>query len=135
MPSADVKTAVEARVAGWTGIGAFPFFDENSAAAAPAKQYLTIEYPVANENRISIGARPALFRETGAVRFVLHVLQMSGIADGNAQADTLRAFFREQKFGGVETYEASPVAFNPNNRKGTFYLLPFVVTYKFDQII
>src|SRR5215831_17312577 len=134
MASAIVKTAVEARLASWPGISAFPFFDENDAAPLPPTQYLTIEYPIANEDRINIGARPAIFRETGAIRFVFHILSMSGLNDTITIVDTLRDFFREQQFGGVSTFEAPPAAFDKSNRSGAFYLLPFVVTYRFDLI-
>jgi hypothetical protein len=134
MASASVKAAVEARLATWPGLSAFPFFDENDAAPLPSTQYLTVEYPLANEDRINIGARPAIFRETGAIRFVFHVLSMSGLNDAIAAVDTLRDWFREQQFGGVSTFEAAPAAFDKSNRSGTFYLLPFVVTYQFDLI-
>ena len=134
MASATVKAAVQARLQDWLGRAGCPFHDENDAAPAPKTQYLTIEYPVANEDRISIGARPALFRETGAIRFVVHILNMSGLDDAMALVETLRDFFREQKFGSVETFEASPPVLDKTNRARAFYLLPFVVTYKFDQI-
>jgi hypothetical protein len=134
MASAIVKAAVEARLKTWPGLSAFPFFDENDAAQEPKTQYLTIEYPVANEDRINIGARPAIFRETGAIRFVVHILSMSGLNDAIALVDTLRDFFREQEFDGVSTFEAAPAAFDKSNRSGAFYLLPFVVTYRFDLI-
>jgi hypothetical protein len=110
------------------------FFDENDAAPSPSTQHLTIEYPVANEDRINIGVRPAIFRETGAIRFVVHILSVSGLNDAIALVDTLRDFFREQEFGGVSTFEAAPAAFDKSNRSGAFYLLPFVVTYRFDLI-
>ena len=134
MASAVVKAAVEARLNAWPGISTFPFFDENDAAPLPSTQYLTIEYPVANEDRINIGARPAIFRETGAIRFVVHILNMSGLNDAIALVDTLRDWFREQEFDGVSTFEAAPAAFDKSNRSGAFYLLPFVMTYRFDLI-
>src|SRR5215831_17561483 len=99
MASATVKAAVEARLKTWPGISECPFFDENDAAPLPSTQHLTIEYPVANEDRINIGAQPAIFRETGAIRFVVHILSMSGLNDATALVDTLRDFFREQEFG------------------------------------
>jgi hypothetical protein len=135
MASATVKAAIQSRLATWPGLTAFPFYDENDVAPAPSSQHLTIEYPVANENRISEGARPAVFRETGAVRFILHILNMSGLDATEVQVDSLRDWFREQSINGVDTFEAPPAAFDRSNRAGAFYLLPFVVTYKFDRII
>lgn len=134
MASAAVKAAVEVRLSTWPGLTACPFYDENDAAPLPSTQHLTIEYPVANENRINVGARPAIFRETGAIRFVVHILNMSGLTDAIVLVDTLRDWFREQKFDGVSTFEAAPAAFDRSNRSGVFYLLPFVVTYRFDLV-
>ena len=134
MASATVKAAIEARLSEWPGLAACPFFDENDAAPLPSKRHLTIEYPVANEDRINIGARPAIFRETGAIRFVVHILNMSGLNETIVLVDTLRDWFREQQFGGVSTFEAAPAAFDKSNRSGAFYLLPFVVTYRFDLV-
>src|SRR5215475_5813518 len=88
MASATVKAAVEARLAAWPGLSSCPFFDENDAAPLPSTQHVTIEYPVASEDRINIGARPAIFRETGAIRFVVHILSMSGLNDTIALVDT-----------------------------------------------
>ena len=35
---------------------------------------------------------------------------------------------------GREPFEAAPAAFDKSNRSGAFYLLPFVVTYRFDLV-
>jgi hypothetical protein len=134
MASAAVKAAVETRLAAWPGLSSCPFYDENDVAALPSQQHLTIEYPVANENRINIGAKPAIFRETGSIRFIVHILNMSGLTAAQSLTDTLRDWFREQTFDGVSTFEAAPVAFDKSNRAGAFYLLPFVVTYRFDLV-
>jgi hypothetical protein len=136
MASGTVKAAVEARLAGWSQIGSYPFFDENDVAPAPQTQYLTIEYPVANEDRITVGARPAIFRETGSIRFVMHIQNMSGLTAAMVDFDTLRDRFREQTLSpGIDTFEAPPAVFDPNNRRGAFYLLASVVTYRFDRIL
>lgn len=133
MASGTVKAAVESHLQGWADIAQYPFFDENDAAPAPRTQYLTIEYPVANEDRVNIGARPAIFRETGAIRFVLHIPNMGGLTDALVAVDSLRDLFREQTLaGGISTFEAPPAALGKPNRNGAFYELPFVVTYRFD---
>lgn len=135
MASGTVKTAIETLLQSWSGLSSYPFYDENDVGDSPKAQYLTIEYPVANEDRITIGARPAIFRETGAVRFILHILNMSGLDPAIAAMDTLRDLFREQTLGsGIETFEAAPGVFNPSNRKGAFYELACVVTYRFDLL-
>lgn len=136
MASGTVKAAVEAHLASWSRIGSYPFHDENDVASVPQTQYLTIEYPVANEDRASIGAPPAIFRETGAIRFVMHVQNMSGLTAAMADFDTLRDLFREQTLSaGISTFEAPPAVLDPNNRRGAFYLLASVITYRFDRIL
>lgn len=135
MASGTVKAAVEAHLASWVSLADYPFFDENDVAPLPKTQYLTIEYPVANEDRISEGARPALFRETGSIRFVLHILNMSGLTAAMLVMDSLRDLFREQTINGVDTNEAPPAVFDASNRRGSFYQLAFVVTYRFDRIL
>lgn len=132
MASAAVKTAVEAQLQSWSGLSAYPFVDENDVGNSPDDKFLTIEYPVANEDRINVGARPVIFRETGAIRFVLHILNMSGLAAAVVTIDTLRDHFREQTLAGVDTFEAAPAAYDKSNRRGSFYEIAFVVTYRFD---
>jgi hypothetical protein len=95
MASATVKAAVQARLQDWPGRAGCPFYDENDAAPAPKTQYLTVEYPVANEDRISIGATPALFRETGANGLAAYLL--SWLPDGPHLAEAGR---RSTKFLG-----------------------------------
>lgn len=133
MASGTVKTAIETLLQSWSGLSSYPFYDENDVAPTPKTQYLTIEYPVANEDRITRGARPAIFRETGSIRFVLRILNMSGLAAALVAVDSLRDLFREQTLAsGIETFEAPPAALGKPNRNGAFYELPFVVTYRFD---
>lgn len=132
MASGTVKAAVEAQLASWAALTDYPFFDENDAAPLRKTQYLTIEYPVANEDRVNVGARPAIFRETGSIRFVIHILNMSGLTAAIVAMDSLRDLFREQTLNGVDTFEAPPAVFDSRNRSGAFYLLASVVTYRFD---
>jgi hypothetical protein len=135
MASGTVKAAVETRLQSWASLAQYPFFDENDVAPLPKTLHLTIEYPVANEDRITIGAKPAIFRETGAIRFVIHILNMSGLSSALTAIDSLRDLFREQTLGaGIETFEAPPAVFDKSNRSSTFYLLASVVTYRFDLL-
>jgi hypothetical protein len=131
MASLTVKTAVEARLATWINIAACPFVDENDVGESPKHNFITIEYPLANEDRISVGL-PALFRETGGIRFVIYILNLSGLSTALGWADEIRELFRDRQFSGITTFAAAPPAFDQGNRVGPFYKVPFVVTYHFD---
>jgi hypothetical protein len=134
MASSGVQTAVNARLAGWSLIGTWPALTPNTlAAASPAQKFLAVEYPVANEERLDLGQDTvAQYREDGAIRFVLNLLDLAGLADANTASESLRDLFRDAEFGGVVTYEASAPAFNKDNRRGAFYQIPVVVTYHYD---
>jgi hypothetical protein len=105
--------------------------DENDVADAPQQSFITVEYPVANEDRITVGT-PALFRESGGIRFVIHILNLSGLQQALGWADEIRDLFRDRLFDGVMTFAAAPPPFSQSNRSGTFYLVPFVVAYHYD---
>jgi hypothetical protein len=131
MASLSVKTAVEARLATWVHILNCPFVDENEVANSPLQTFITVEYPVSNEDRINVGL-PGLFRESGGFRFVIHILNLSGFGDALGWVDEIRNLFRDAQFAGIMTFAAAPAAFDKSNKAGAFYLLPFVVTYKYD---
>lgn len=135
MASKAVMDAIEARVATWPNIGACPLNDPNEVAPSPRSKFLEIEYPAAREDRIPIGT-PALFRETGGIRFVVNVLTGDGIDSAAPYVEELRNMFRDKDdFAGLptlSTLEASPAVFDPKNQAGAFYRVPFVVLYQYD---
>jgi hypothetical protein len=132
MPSKAVKDAVEARLATWSHIGMVPLVDVNELGAdSPAEQFIAVEYPVSNADRVSLGD-PGLFREEGVIRFVLYVLDLNGINQALTWVEDLRALFEDAEFSGIETFEASPAEFNSSHRVSGFYPVPFVVPYQYD---
>jgi hypothetical protein len=134
MPSAAVKAAVDARLATWSHIGDCPQHDINDLSDAPANQFLDVEYPVANEERINLGV-PALYREEGAIRFVIYVAALTGVAAALGYADEIRDLFRDKNdFPGIDltTFEASPPVFDSSISTRGYYPAPFVVPYHFD---
>lgn len=133
MAGLTVKTAVEARLATWSNITQCPFVDENEVASSPQQTFITVEYPVSNEDRINVGL-PGLFRESGGFRFVIHILNLSGLTTAMGWVDEIRDLFRDVQFAGIMTFAAAPAAFDKSNKSGAFYLLPFVVTYKYDIV-
>jgi hypothetical protein len=92
-----VVDAVEARLAAnWT---LCPVIGANGQGETPddGSAFLTVQYPVANASQTTIGAPGSnVFREEGAIRFVLNVPRGAGLATGLTWADTLAGLFRSK---------------------------------------
>lgn len=133
MASASVMAAVAARIgATWSG---FPVFDANTVGDPPTEgsRFLTIQYPVADEEQITIGAPGNnVFRETGTIRFVFNIPRGIGVASDAVLLDGLRALFRSKQFDGVTTYAPSPSILDDGNDNGNYWALTSVVPYQFD---
>lgn len=135
MPAAAVQSAIAARLAGsWTTT---PIRDLNVMGEAPddGSPFVEVQYPVANENQITVGSPGAnVFRESGAFRIILFVRRGVGVQEGLGWMDTLRALFRGQNFSGVTTYAPSPPALDDRNDDGNYWILSTSVPYYFDQL-
>jgi hypothetical protein len=133
MASKLVMDAVTARLA--TSWSDCPVIDPNTTSSSPADgtEFLTVQYPVANETHISLG-QPGqrVFRETGAIRFVLSVPRGQGLAVGAQHADDLRALFRAAQFSGITCEGASPAAIDESNADGSYFILRIIVPYFVD---
>lgn len=133
MASKLVVDAVEARLtANWTNC---PVRGANASGDVPAdgSAFLTVQYPVANEEHITLGpVGQRTFRETGGIRFVLSLPAGQGTSFGLGWADQLRALFRAQQFGGVSCLAASPAFIADANEDGVYFKLSVVVDYYFD---
>jgi hypothetical protein len=137
MPSKVVADAFEARLATWPNLASCPLVDLNEVSDAPiVPPYLEIEYPVAAEERMSVGVN-AIYRERGGARFVITVaaFELGWKDQVLTWCDELRDLFRGRFLdNGVETFEASPAVIDERNRDGTKFSVPFVVLYKFDAL-
>lgn len=137
MASAAVVSAVEARIATyWT---ATSYFSPNTVADTPTDgtAFLTIQFPLANAEQISVGAPGAqLFREEGGIRFVLSIprSQTGGVAYWMGQMETLLANFRAKKFGGMQTFAPTSPVLDDSNDDGTYYKLSAVVPYNLNAL-
>ncbi len=133
MASAAVTAAVKARLATeWTRT---PIFHPNEQPQVPADgtPFLSVQYPLAMEEQMSIGAPGNnVWREEGAIRFVLAIPRGAGIDDYSGWIDELRASFRGKIFSGVHTFEASPAVLDDRNEDGKYWALSCAVTYHFD---
>lgn len=133
MSSKSVKDAVEARLqANWT---ATPIVRPDEVAGGPAdgSAYVTVEYPVAREDQITIGAPGAnVFRESGAFRIVLNSPSGEGADQSLARIEQLRAIFRGRQFSGVTTFAPSPGLINRANYQAGRFVMSFACPYYFD---
>ena len=131
MPSKAVKDAVKARLATWSHITQCPAHDINSLSDAPASIFIDTEYPLGREEQMSLGS-PAVFREEGAIRFVIYLDALDGIDTVLGYVDEVRDLFRNAEFSGLRCFEASPAVFNASFTVRGFFPVPFVVTYDYD---
>ncbi|HEV7284301.1 MAG TPA: phage tail terminator-like protein, partial [Kaistia sp.] len=102
MPMQQVVAAVEARLAsGWTLCPFRRFADDNGDTPADASAFLTVQYPVAMSDQITVGAPGAnVFREEGAFRLVLAMPRtMEGRLLALIWTDELAKLFRGKQFG------------------------------------
>lgn len=135
MPSKAVADAVEARLAAlWTRC---PVFDINEEPTGPedGPPFLEVQYPVANRGQITIGAPGSnVFREEGAIRFVLRTERGQGRDAALAWADELALIFQAKQFGGVTTWAASPPTLDGRNYSDNYFTVTFAVPYYADTL-
>lgn len=135
MASQAVIDAVAARLAAsWTTTPMV--VDDTTGQGTPdGAPYVTVEYPVARENQITIGAPGAnVFRESGVIRLVLVSMTGGGLGQPISTMDALRALFRGKQFAGVTTYAPSPPAVDPTNYQGGRFKITSAVPYYFDLV-
>jgi len=135
MASEAVVNAVAARLAAnWNKV---PLVGVNLNESAPAdgSPFIVVQYPIANEEQISVGSPGAnIWREEGVFRLVIHAERGGGVAQGLQWADELRTLFRGKHFDGVETFAPSPPAIDDSNDIGNYFQLSVAVPYQFDRI-
>ncbi len=128
-----VMDAVEARLAAlWTRC---PVAGNRLEGDTPsgATSFLAVQYPVANEERITVGAPGEnVYREEGAIRFVLNAGREVSSAVALAWADELASLFRGKIFDGVETFGVSTPALDDRNDRAGYFVLSLAVPYQHD---
>jgi hypothetical protein len=128
-----VVDAATARLkANWT-LSAIVDDDTTGQGPADGAPYVTLEFPVANEEQITIGAPGAnVFRESGVIRIKLVSPTGQGLSQPTDWIDQLRAIFRGKQFSGVTTYAPSPGVLDNSNYIGGKFVLSSAVPYYFD---
>lgn len=138
MAQSAVIAAVAARLGSpWASMDAsqLPVFDPNTRGQPPADgtPFLTIQYPLANSEQKSIGAPGNnVWRETGAIRFVLSIQRGTGVKQGMGWCDEIAALFRGKQFSSVNTWAPSSPVLDNSNATGNYWLLSFACPYYFD---
>ncbi|MCK1322150.1 hypothetical protein IVA94_14865 [Bradyrhizobium sp. 156] len=133
MASKSVMDAVASQLAAnWTVTPVVPA-DEVTSGPADGSSYVTVEYPVAKEDQITVGAPTKnVFRETGAFRIVLNSPSGQGVDQAFTWIDQLRVIFRGKQFSGVTTFAPSPAIENKSNYQAGRFVVSFAVPYYFD---
>jgi hypothetical protein len=135
MPSGALVAAVTARLkAGWSETAIID--DDTTGQGRPdGSPYVTVEYPVAREDQITIGAPGNnLFRERGVIRLVMSFQTGGGLTQPLALMDQLRALFRSKQFDGVTTFATSPAIVDPTNYQGGRFKMSSAVPYYLDLL-
>lgn len=134
MAGAAVKNAVAARLAAnWTAT-AIVEDDITGQGPADGSSYVTLEYPVAREDQITVGAPGNnVFRESGAFRIKLVSPTGSGLDQALAWIDQLRAIFRGKQFNNVTTFAPSPGVVDNSNYVAGKFVVSSAVPYQFDR--
>jgi hypothetical protein len=136
MARQTVIDAVTARLK--ANFSACAILEQDTTAQGPAdgSTYLVLQFPVAYEEQITIGAPGHnVWRESGAFRLVISVRTGDPLAPANTWLDQARALFRGQQFSGVTTFAPSPgVQGDPQFIGGTRVELSSAVPYQSDFI-
>jgi hypothetical protein len=133
MPSGTLVAAVTARLkASWTETAIVE--DDTTGQGTPdGSPYVTVKYPVAREDQVTIGAPGNnVFRESGVIRLVMSFQTGGGLTQPLALMDRLRALFRGQQFDGVMTFAPSPAIVDPTNYQGGRFKMSSAVPYYLD---
>lgn len=136
MASAPVMAAVSQRLAAvWSHTSIRLPNDAAGTPPADGSAVLELEFPVGDEEQISIGSPGAdLWRESGAARFILWLPVGTGLGDWGNRLDDLRRQFRGKLLGEVRMRSATPpTPFGPDD-SGAFALFSFSVAYEFDLV-
>lgn len=97
--------------------------------------FLVIQYPVATSRQLTFGAPGSnIWRDEGAVRFVLNIEAGAGIESWLAWIDDLAALFRGKTFAGVRTYAPTSPVIDDRNDEAGWYKLSFSVPYDHDVV-
>ena len=140
MANVAVVQAFEAAFAATWPIVPIVATSAKSGPPAGVNMFVMLQYPFATNEQITFGAPASnLFREVGAVRFILHVAypdDENSDADARIQAlefaEEVAVEFRSARVSGIRTLAPTSPLEDDTNENGRFYVLSFTVPYEFD---
>ena len=135
MPSKAVYDAVKARLdENWSDLPVV-YPDTWGEGPEDGSAFVAIQFPLASSEQMSTGAPGAnVWRETGAIRFVVNSIRGEGLVDGLQYCDDLADLFRGKLFDGVTTWAPSPPVIDDRGDMGNYQQLSFTVEYQYDLI-
>jgi hypothetical protein len=125
-----VIAAFMARYDTWANKDACPLSRLNEDNSSPLPAFTELELPIRNEDIPAVG----VYRDNGVFRPVIHVLSLDGVDEATGWVEELRNLYRGATFGGLRCSWATGATFDRNNRRGAFYVLPFLIHYDFDRL-
>jgi Bacteriophage related domain of unknown function len=133
MAGKAVVDAVGARLqSNWTATPVV-IDDTTGEGTGDGSPYVTVEYPAAQENQITVGSPGNnIFRETGAFRIKIISPTGQGLDQPLIWIDQLRAIFRGKQFNGVTTFAPSPGVTLPANYIAGKYVISCACPYQYD---
>ncbi|WP_185982983.1 phage tail terminator-like protein [Aureimonas mangrovi] len=136
MAQKEVINAIEARLAsGWAGADVYGINGTDGDTPEDGTAFVVLQYPYSTARQLTFGAPGFnVWREEGAVRFVIHVERGSGAAQGLNWAAEIAAIFRGKEFDGVQTFAPTSPVVDDANEDGNYYALSFAVPYQFDIV-
>ena len=136
MALSAVSAAVEARLAAnWTRTPVRGLNESSGDTPTGSGPFLVVQYPVAQAEQITFGTPGSnVYRDSGAIRFVLNVRRGKGVIEPLTWIDELAALFRGKTFGGVRTYAPSQPVIDDRNEDGPYFALSFSVPFDHDVI-
>lgn len=133
MASKAVVEAVEARLGPvWNGLAVYSPNSPEGETPADAAQFLQLQFPLADAERMSISNR--LYRETGGFRVIINGERGAGVSQILTWAEQLMTLFRDVTFDGVKCEVPSPPFLDDSNENGSYFKASIVVPYTYDFI-
>lgn len=105
--------------------------NETGDADPAGGMFIAVEFPLANEDQMTIGAPGQnVWREEGVFRIIIAAERNSGLNQALSWADELAARFRGASFDGVQCWAVTSSQMDARNEESGWYRLAVAVGYE-----
>ncbi|TDR90295.1 phage tail terminator-like protein [Enterovirga rhinocerotis] len=105
--------------------------NETGDADPAGGRFITVQFPVANEEMRSIGdPGNNLWVEEGVIRLVIGAERNAGLNQALAWADELASLFRGQSFDGVQCWAVTSPQMDDRNEESGYYRVPLAIGFE-----